>query len=42
MKQAAIEDLQKAAQLYKEQGKDSDRQDTLNQLAEVQRAYQQF
>jgi tetratricopeptide (TPR) repeat protein len=35
MKQLAIADLQKAAQLYQEQGKERDYRDTLNQLAKV-------
>jgi tetratricopeptide (TPR) repeat protein len=38
MKQLAITDLQKAAQLYQEQGKERDRVEALNQLAEMQRS----
>jgi tetratricopeptide (TPR) repeat protein len=42
MKQVAVEDLQKAAQLYQEQGKESDYRDVIKQLTEVQRVNQQF
>jgi hypothetical protein len=39
MKQVAMADLQKADQLYQNKGKENDRVEALNQLAEVRRKY---